>query len=172
MNEPNAPKKRGCLFYGCIFALIGSVCFVGVIAGVFYYGKSLLGNVTPVADNFLQHIDKNEYPEAYAMLGAGWKKDSLEKFTQFEKGMQAALGTLKSKTQTGMSFNTDTSGTTALLSYSAEFTKGPATLNFTLIKEGDVWKVNGLEYKSKLLEAPADATEKPETPEAPPKPDN
>jgi hypothetical protein len=164
MNAPTE-KKRGCFFYGCLFSLVGTGLLIAMGVGIFMYGKSVVG---PVTDNFLQHVDKNEYTEAYAMLGDGWKKQMDQtQFTTFEKSIQNTLGACQSKTMTGVFMSTVNGASTATAVYTAQFTKGTATLTFNLIKEGSEWKVQGLQYQSPLLAgqtAPAASGGKPGTP--------
>jgi hypothetical protein len=148
MNAPTE-KKRGCFFYGCLFSLVGTGLLIAMFVGIFMYGKSVVG---PVTDNFLQHVDKNEYTEAYAMLGDGWKKQMDQtQFTTFEKSIQNTLGTCQSKTMMGVFMSTVNGASTATAVYTAQFTKGAATLTFNLNKEGREWKVQGLQYQSPLL---------------------
>ena len=164
MDEQNQPKKRGCFFYGCAFALVGGGIFAAALIGLFLYGKSIIG---PTADDYLQHIDKNEYTQAYAMTSTAFKAATSEaQFTAFAQRMQQTFGTCQSKTLDGIAANTTLGKSTSVMNYSAQFTKGAATLTFNLIKEDGVWKIERVDYKSPLLQTPA-APESPTAPETP-----
>ena len=128
-------------------------------AASFLYGAKSLA---PYSEKFLTLIDSDDYTGAYRMLGDGWKKQmNLQQFTDFEKGVKGVLGKCNSKTMSGVNINSNNGVTTGVLTYSATFAKGPATLIFTMEKENGEWKINGLQYNSDLLKnglpAPAPA---------------
>lgn len=157
-QNPSPPKQRGCFFYGCAFAFVGAGIFAAAIIGLYFYGKSIIG---PTADDYLQHIDKNEFTQAYAMTSTAFKQATSEaQFTAFAQRMQQTLGPCQSKSMDGVAANTTLGKTTSVVNYSAQFAKGAATLTFNLIKEDGVWKIERVDYKSPLLQAPAT----PETP--------
>jgi hypothetical protein len=158
-------KPRGCFFYGCAFSAGIAAILVAVFGGIYYYGTR---SIAPVAEKFLTLVDSGDYNGAYGMLGAGWKQTAtLEQFTAFETQIKDALGACNSKTMSGVSINNTNGVTSARLVYSANFTKGAATLTFNLIKEGDDWKVQGLTYNSDLLKG---GLPKPADPNAPSEP--
>lgn len=166
MSDGN-PKGRGCFFYGCLISAGLGGLFVAAIVGLYFYGAKQL---TPYPEKFLTLIDSDDYTGAYALVGDGWKKQmNLQQFTDFEKAVKGVLGPCTAKTMTGVSVNSNTGGTTAVVTFSATFAKGPATLIFTMEKVNDQWLIQGLKYNSDLLKngLPAPQAETPtETPEA------
>jgi len=159
VDEQNQPKQRGCVFYGCAFAFVGAGIFAAAIIGLYFYGRSIIG---PTADDYLQHIDKSEFTQAYAMTSSGFQQATSEtQFVAFAQRMQQTFGACQSKTMNGVSANTTPGKTTSVVTYSAVFEKGAATLTFNLVKESGNWKIERVDYQSPLLQAPA-------TPETPP----
>ncbi len=144
-------SKRGCFFYGCLGVVGFAILFIGIVVAVFMYGRS---SVNPVADKFFAHVDRNEYKQAYAMLGDMWTKTmDYEGFVDFEEQVKGVLGKCKERTLTSFNMNSGAQGTFCKAVYSADFENGSAILTFTMQKKNDKWVIQGLHYGSdKLLE--------------------
>lgn len=142
-------KGRGCFFYGCLVSLGVFGLVMAALAGVYLYGTRSLA---PYPEKFLSLVDSGDFKGAYDMVGDGWKKQmTLEQFTEFEKSMKDALGACQSKTMDGVAVNSNNGVTTARLVFGANFAKGPAKLTFNMEKQGDEWKIQGLNYQSPLV---------------------
>lgn len=127
---------------------IGAI-FIICVAGIIYYCTP---SVTPYTDKFLALVNRGDYRGAYAMLGDRWKQQAtLQQFADFEKSIRGTLDTCNSKTLSGINAKKNNGASTAQVVYTAQFSKGPATLTFTLEKQRGDWKVQDLKYDSDLL---------------------
>ncbi len=150
---PRGADRGGCLVVGCLVA----AGFVGllVLIGVFFFMKGKR-ELEPVVEKYFAAVDKGEYDAAWVVVGERWKStQSRDGFVAFEKAARDRLGTLKEKSMTGVHMNSNPSGTTARVVYSAEFEKGAATITFTMSKTGDEWLIDGVHYNSPLLRSPS-----------------
>ena len=134
---------------GCMTLVIIALIVIVALVGLFFYGKSKLA---PFCDEYLEKIEKGEYESAYDGLHGLWKKEmALEDYIEFEKTVHDSLGKLNNKKVTGIHASTNTNGTTATVTYSAQFEKGDCTIIFTLIKSDKKWSIAGVNYNSDAL---------------------
>ncbi|MHC5057356.1 MAG: DUF4019 domain-containing protein [Planctomycetota bacterium] len=138
---------------GCLVAagFVGILVLIGVF--IFVKGKREL---EPVAEQYLAAVEKGEYDAAWAGVGEVWKAtQSRDEFVAFEEATRGRLGALKEKSMTGVHMNSNSSGTTARVVYSAEFEKGAATVTFMMSKHGEEWLIDRVRYDSPVLPSPA-----------------
>ncbi len=145
-------KKHGCFFYGCL-SVIGLV-LLGVIVGgsIYLYGRN---TVTPFVENYMNAVDAGEYEAAYAMLGPQWSKTwTLAQVRSFEDKVRGLTGKCTGLTLWNCNIKKmGSAATTATVVYNAGFEKGPVTVTVILVKDGERWLIEGVNYNSPQLVA-------------------
>jgi hypothetical protein len=141
---------KGMALAGLLIGIIGIPWTFGILYLGYQatFGKTIEA-VNPVAEKYLTLISQGKYDEAYEMTSSNFKEaTSLEDFKRRNEEIRKLDGEYKSMEVRllggGMSIKSDSSGTTAVITYSVNYTKRDnvgRTLTFR--KHGDIWLIEG-----------------------------
>lgn len=147
------PKgKTGCFIKGCAALVVLVILVIGGCGLTLYSQQKKVG---PICERYFSAMEAGNYEEVYKNLAPNWKKtQTKEQFIEFGTFIKRSLGNLKTTNVSGITVNSTTEGTVAVVTYIAEYDQGSAQVIFTLRKFNAVYLIEGARYNSdRLVEA-------------------
>src|SRR5207302_795871 len=129
--------------------IVGGLVLIALVCGgiVFWFFRGLQEEVPLAqasAEAFLKDLRANRVDAAHAQTSMGFKAKTLEEpFRAFVKAFPI-LTTHQSASLALQGMYRGTNGTTAIFVATLMGPNGPGSCRITLIKEGEDWKVHGL----------------------------
>lgn len=152
-----APGKRGfrvlpCLAAGCVAVVIIGLVIVGAFTALFFGGKS---KFDPVVQQFFAAYNAEQYDTLYGMASETWREgQSEEQIVTFFESVRGILGPIEQSSFQRVNVNASTEqGTHAQVGYGVTFGSAvPGSVDFTLVREQDAWRVLAVNFNSPALE--------------------
>ena len=147
-QPPRAPRRRGCFFYGCLTVVLLTTGFIGLVAGVFYYGRSV---VLPSLEEFLANIDRRDFREAYELFTPQTKANTrFEEFKRHFSSIADGLGEHRELHTRSVAISS-TGGGIATVVVDAQYERGEAEITAVLVRMNGRWRIDQIKFNSPSL---------------------